>query len=80
MRHRFHFCVAFSAVLKQTTEDGGEGKAYHGTAEEEDGKRRAADDEERSENRGEALVTLWECSVSSRGTKRSLGKDTEFKL
>lgn len=43
---------------EQTTEDGGEGEALHGAAEEEDGERSAEDDEEGAEDRRQAFITF----------------------
>lgn len=43
---------------EQTTEDGGEGEALHGAAEEEDGEGSAEDDEEGAEDRRQAFITF----------------------
>lgn len=43
----------------QTTEDGRERKAFHGTAEEEDGEGGSEDDEEGPEDCCQAIVTFF---------------------
>uniref|UniRef100_A0A673VPF1 Estrogen receptor binding site associated antigen 9 n=1 Tax=Salmo trutta TaxID=8032 RepID=A0A673VPF1_SALTR len=62
-----------SFIQPSTTEDGRERKAFHGTAEEEDGEGGSEDDEEGPEDCCQALVTfcLEHSSLEPEGKKRN---------